>query len=88
MDGHCFMHSILSAIQLQAMGTNAFSGLNMSQLISMSKNEAVLNENRYLQFFVGMSRVHYFDKLDSYFEHKLYDSYPIDLIPLITSNAL
>ena len=88
MDGHCFMHSILSAIQLQAIGTIAFSGLNMSQLISMIKKEAVLNENRYLQFFVGMSRVHFFDKLDSYFEHKLYDSYPIDLIPLITSNAL
>ena len=88
MDGHCFMHSILSAIQLQAIATNAFSGLNMSQLISMIKNAAVLNENRYLQFFVGMSMVHFFDKLDSYFEHKLYDSYPIDLIPLITSNAL
>ena len=72
MDWHCFMHSIISAIQLQAIGTNAFSGLNMSQLISMIKKEAVLNENRYIQFFVGMSRVHFFDELDSYFEHKLY----------------
>ena len=88
MDGHWFMHPILSALLLQTTGTNAFSDLNMNQLISMIKEEAILNENRYLQFFLGMSRLYIFDKLDNYFENKRYDSAPIDLIPLITANAL
>ena len=77
MDRHCFMHSILSALLLQNIGTNAFSDLNMNQLISMIKEEAVSNENRYLQFFVRMSRLCFFGKLDNYFENKRYNSAPI-----------
>ena len=60
----------------------------MEKMISMIKSEAIQSELRYLNFFNETSKPCFMLELRNYFENKLYNFVSIDLIPLITANAI
>ena len=83
-DGHCLLH----AVSLSMVSQLEVSDTSVDMLLKLLEEEIITNIEHYNAFVVNEYKDKILQGMFSYINHRVYNTYFGDLVPLILCNAL